>query len=115
MAITIGEFNKFFTEVKAGTYKCAFCGTETFVPNAYSVLNSPRPSTQAEIDALPVAALHMPAGVEAAFAGIDVTHPFYSFSCARCGRTDFFHSRQVGAWLEEQKAKAKEKPEGGNE
>lgn len=91
MPISLKEFNSFFEAMRNGTYKCAFCGNETFTGN---VIDNAA-STVVE------AKMIIPAGPDNTATG---THQFYSFSCKKCGRTDFFHSNQVEEWFAVKKA-----------
>lgn len=95
MALTTDDFNLFFLTAKNGTYKCAFCGNESFVANS-----SLRPSGIAAGPEMDPALLTMPIDHQPIIA-----HHYYAFSCDRCGRTDFFHRNQVDAWIAIQKAK----------
>jgi len=96
MPLTIADFGAFFEAMRNGTYKCSFCGNETFTVNVLDIQpQKPEDTT--------VALLLVPAGPEKVPTD---AHEFYSFSCLRCGRTDFFHFNQVRAWIEKSKVAA---------
>ena len=77
-------FAAFLNEKKHGTYKCPVCYTETFLINGVGDTEGP-------------AIVKMDAGLR--LEDMTGSHAFYSFSCANCGHTDFFHINQVNAWL----------------
>jgi hypothetical protein len=82
MHLTDEDFIEFFQEKKSGTYKCPFCANEEFVLNA-----------DGDVPGL--------LRVDTAKDGEDPDgyHEFYSFACTNCGRSDFFHYKQVNQWL----------------
>jgi len=86
MTVTLKDFDAFFEAMRNGSYKCAFCGTERFKSNAVigpaAMLVEARLIVAAAADGLATGA-----------------HAFYSASCGKCGRTDFFHANQVEQWL----------------
>lgn len=88
MALTGEEFGRFFEEMKNGTYKCPFCGNEDFSGNVMTHAPGAPPV---------MSALHVAASQESDAQPTE-RHVFYSFSCRKCGHTDFFHENQVEAW-----------------
>jgi predicted nucleic-acid-binding Zn-ribbon protein len=86
MTVTLQDFDAFFEAMRNGHYKCVFCGNETFKSNALE--RSPKQLVEAKL-LIAATAENLATG----------THDFYSSSCARCGRTDFFHANQVEQWL----------------
>jgi len=86
MTVTLQDFDAFFEAMRNGSYRCAFCGSVTFKSNALEC--APGQLVEAKL-MIAAAADKLATG----------THDFYSSSCARCGRTDFFHANQVEQWL----------------
>ena len=84
MGLSSADFAEFFVVKKNGTYKCPFCGQEAFTINWGNVDAA---ALVMDVEGIPAAA-----------------HKFFSFSCTNCGHSDFFHERQVNAWLESKKA-----------
>jgi predicted nucleic-acid-binding Zn-ribbon protein len=80
--------------MKNGTYKCPFCGNEQFGANTLSV-----PGQLTSVTAL----LGIPSSADPG-ANPTAMHSFYTFSCLKCGHTDFFHRMQVDQWFAEKKA-----------
>jgi predicted nucleic-acid-binding Zn-ribbon protein len=92
MAISLQDFQRYFDAKRNGTYKCPFCGKETFLPN----LQAPGEmalSVMVSANVNPLQPSH---------------HHFYSFSCSTCGRTDFFHTNQVERWVSENTGEKKD-------
>lgn len=81
-------FAEFIEAKKNGTYKCPFCSSERFLINGTT-------------DDLGPGIMQLNTGLEPSPAPATTVHNFYSFSCANCGHTDFFHSNQVTKWLSE--------------
>ena len=88
------DFAKFFDSKKTGTYKCPVCSHEQFRVNG---LLQPAPGGQSG----PMGLISMPA-IEKLPGPIAAQHTFLSFSCANCGRADFFHINQFNDWMAEQ-------------
>ena len=103
MAVSIADFSKYFAAQKSGTYKCVFCANEQFIANAVSLPSASDGSPSlAALLIVPTVANRE----DTSFAG---NHTFYSISCTKCGRSDFFHSNQVEGWVSEQeKTEAKD-------
>jgi predicted nucleic-acid-binding Zn-ribbon protein len=86
MAITSDQFNDFLREMslQGGEYKCSFCGNTDFARNVgNSEYEGEKSNAPSEFRLKP------------GDAGGEYYHPFYSISCKRCGRTDFFHANMV--------------------
>jgi hypothetical protein len=95
---SLGEFAEFFRETSNGTYKCAFCANETFAANLVGDPKTPEIFGPAAMMIIPGKLDEPP--------GIGAEYHFYSISCRKCGRTDFFHNNQIDAWRKQKAAKS---------
>jgi predicted nucleic-acid-binding Zn-ribbon protein len=83
--VSATDFFRFLREVRAGKpYECTYCGNGSY-----------RYNEGARTGTVPVPPGKLTLVPEGAANG----HPFYSISCSRCGRSDFFHLSAVADWI----------------
>lgn len=86
----LSDFARFFNANKNGTYKCSFCGKESFSVTVFGGTLARRP---------------LQSKSEAGAAAVG-SQDFYSVICTTCGRTDLFSSGTVDNWVESNKSGA---------